>query len=146
MIYDPKNSLQKNQAIEKMKYFLSKGKRFELKVKNDKRSISQNNYLHLILSFFGIETGYTLQEVKQDIFKKHVNPTLFYEGEFDGIVKIERWRSSASLDKAEMTLAIDRFRNFASKELGIYLPEPEDLVLLQEIERELSKSKNQEHI
>jgi hypothetical protein len=71
---------------------------------------------------------------------------LFYEGEFDGVVKIERWRSSASLDKAEMTLAIDRFRNFASSELGIYLPEPEDLVLLQEIERELSKTKNQEHL
>lgn len=146
MIYDPSNKLQVKQAITKLNLFLSKGKRFELKAKHDRRSISQNNYLHLILSFFGLETGYTLQEVKQDIFKKYVNPTLFYEGEFDGVVKIERWRSSAALDKAEMTLAIDRFRNFASKECGIYLPEPEDLVLLQEIERELSKSKNQEHI
>ena len=45
-----------------------------------------------------------------------------------------------------MTLAIDRFRNLASKELGIYLPEPNDLVLLQEIENELSKHKNQEHL
>jgi hypothetical protein len=146
MIYNPENKLHQKQAIEKLKYFFSKGKRFELKAKNDKRSISQNNYLHLILTWFGVETGYTLEEVKQDIFKKHVNATLFYEGEFEGIVKIERWRSTTNLDTAEMTLAIDRFRNFASKELGIYLPEPNDLGLLQEIENELSKHKNQEYL
>lgn len=146
MIYDPSNPLQQKQAIEKLKYFIRKGKRFELKAKQDKRTVSQNSYLHLILTWFGIETGYTLEEVKQDIFKKHVNPALFYEGEFDGVVKIERWRSSANLDTAEMTLAIDRFRNFSSQELGIYLPEPGDLALLQEMENEISKHKNQEFI
>lgn len=146
MIYDSSNKLHQKQAIDKLNFYFSKGKRFELKVKNQKRSISQNSYLHLILSWFGVETGYTLEEVKQDIFKKHVNPTLFYEGEFEGIIKIERWRSSANLDTAEMTLAIDRFRNFSSKELGIYLPEPNDLALLQEIENELSKHTNREHL
>jgi hypothetical protein len=146
MIYNSLNPLHQKQAIEKVNYFISKGKRFELKAKNDKRSISQNSYLHLILAFFGIETGYTLEEVKQEVFKKHVNSALFYEGEFDGVVKIERWRSTADLDTAEMTLAIDRFRNFSSQELGIYLPEPNDLVLLQEIENEISKHKNQEYL
>jgi len=146
MIYILENELQKKQFIEKVKFYISKGKRVELKVKNDKRTISQNSYLHLILTWFGIETGYTLEEVKQEIFKKHVNSNLFYDGEFDGVVKIERWRSTANLDTAEMTLAIDRFRNFSSQELGIYLPEPNDLVLLQEIENEISKHKNQEFI
>ena len=146
MIYNPENKLHKHQAIEKLKYFFEKGKRFELKAKNNKRSISQNSYLHLILSYFGVETGYTLEEVKQDIFKRHVNSHLFYDGEFQGVVNIQRFRSTASLDTAEMTLAIDRFRNFAGKELGIYLPEPHDLVLLQEIENELSKHKNQEYL
>jgi len=149
MIYDPSNSLQQKQAIAKLKYFITKGKRFELKAKQDKRTISQNSYLHLILTWFGIETGYTLEEVKQEIFKKLVNPTLFYDGEFEGNIKgfkIERWRSSANLDTAEMTLAIDRFRNFSSQELGIYLPEPGDLALLQEMENEISKHKNQEFI
>lgn len=146
MIYNPTNPLHQKQAIEKLKYFFSKGKRFELKAKHDKRSISQNSYLHLILTWFGIETGYTLEEVKQEIFKKHVNANLFYDGEFDGVVKIERWRSTANLDTAEMTLAIDRFRNFSSQDLGIYLPEPNDLVLLQELENEISKHKNQEFI
>lgn len=146
MIYNLENQLQKNQFIEKVKLFISKGKRVELTVKHPRRSVSQNNYLHLILTWFGVETGYTLEEVKQDVFKKHVNPNLFYEGEFGNVVKIERWRSTKHLDTAEMTLAIDRFRNFASQELGIYLPEPNDLIGIQEIENEISKHKNQEFI
>ena len=146
MIYDPKNPLHQKQAIEKLNYFISKEKRFELKAKNDKRSISQNSYLHLILSWFGVETGYTLEEVKQEIFKKHVNSSLFYDGEIKGIVHVSRWRSTADLDAAEMTLAIDRFRDFSSKELGIYLPEPSDLAILQDIENQLSKNKNKQYI
>ncbi len=149
MIYDPKNKLHQKQAIEKLNYFISKGKRFELKAKQDKRSISQNSYLHLILTWFGIETGYTLEEVKQDIFKKIVNSATFYEGEFEGKIeglKVERWRSTASLDALEMTLVIDRFRDFSAKEFGIYLPEPSDLVSLQEMENEISKFNNQQHV
>lgn len=148
MIYNLENLLDKNQAIEKMKFFIEKKKRIELTVKNPKRSISQNSYLHLILSWFGVETGYTLKEVKEEIFKKHVNPALFYDGQKEKIHGIitEHWRSTSNLDTAEMTLAIDRFRNFASKELGIYLPEPKDLDSIQQMENELSKRKNQEHL
>lgn len=149
MIYDPKIELDCKKAIEKLKHFISKGQTFELKAKYPKRSISQNSYLHLILTAFAIETGYTLEEVKQEIFKKHVNSDIFYEGEFEGAipgVSIQRFRSSANLDTNEMTLAIDRFRNFASLELGIYLPELTDLVILHQIEQEISKQKNQEFI
>ena len=149
MIYNPKNQLHRKQAIDKLNYFITKGKRFELKAKQDKRSISQNSYLHLILTWFGLETGYTLEEVKQDIFKKIVNSATFYEGEFEGKIKglkVERWRSTASLDTLEMTLAIDRFRDFSSRECGIYLPEPSDLVSLQELENEISKFNNQQYL
>jgi hypothetical protein len=41
-----------------------------------------------------------------------------------------------------MTLCINRFRDYASKEAGIYLPEPSDLVLLQEIEIQINNNKN----
>lgn len=142
MIYNPENPLHKKQAIEKLKYFFSKGKRFELKAKHERRSISQNSYLHLILTWFGIETGYTLDEVKQDVFKKHVNPEIFYEGEKEGFITIQKWRSTSDLQTSELTIAIERFRNFASQELGIYLPEPDDLALINEIENELSKAQN----
>jgi len=43
-------------------------------------------------------------------------------------------------------LAIDRFRNFSSQELGIYLPEPKELALLQDLENEISKHSNQEYL
>lgn len=149
MIYNASNPLHQKQSIEKLKYFIANEKTFELKAKHPRRSISQNSYLHLILTWFGIETGYTMEEVKQEIFKKHVNSALFYDGEFEGKIqgfKIERWRSTASLDTAEMTLAIDRFRNFSSQELGIYLPEPKELALLQDLENEISKHSNQEYL
>ena len=146
MLYNSNNPMDVQNAITKLKYFIEKKAVFELKQKHPKRSISQNNYLHLILTWFGLETGYTVDEVKQDIFKKHVNPTLFYEGEFGSMIKIERWRSTASLNTAEMSLAIDRFRNFASAECSIYLPEPKDLVIIQQMEIEISKRKNQEFI
>lgn len=149
MIYNTSEPLERNQFIEKAKYYIQKGKRVELKVKHPRRSIAQNSYLHLILTWFGLEIGLTMAEVKLEIFKKHVNPTLFYDGEVESKVPgitVERWRSSASLDTAEATLAIDRFRNFASVECGIYLHEPTDLVAIQQLENEISKHQNQEFL
>ena len=142
MIYNPEKQIDINRSIEKIKYFIANNKVFELTEKRKKRTISQNSYLHLILAGFALETGYTAEEVKQDIFKKIVNPNTFYEGEFGELVKIERWRSTANLNTQEMTLCIDRFRDYASKEAGIYLPEPIDLVLLQDLEIQVNNNKN----
>ena len=146
MIYDSTKKDDCTNAIEKLKAIISKGQKFELKVRHPKRSISQNSYLHLILSWFGIETGYTLEEVKQDILKRYVCSEIFYDGEIGEKIKIERFRSTASLDTYEMTQVIEKFRTFSSKEFGIYLPEPNDLVAIQQLEIELSKQKNQEYL
>lgn len=147
MIYNPNKEIDVQNAMSKIKWFISNHKLFELKEKRRKRTVAQNSYLHLILSWFGLQTGYTLQEVKQDIFKKHVNPELFYEGDYNGgIVQIDRWRSTADLDTKELTLAIDRFRDFSSREVGIYLPEPKDLAMLQDMEIELSKQSSKQYV
>lgn len=140
MLYDCSNALEKKKAKARCDYLIEKGKVLEIKEKRPKRSYSQNNYLHLILSYFGLQTGYTLQEVKQEIFKKIVNPSIFYEGEFGEVVKVERWRSSADLNTLEMTTAIDRFRDYSTAQAGIYLPTPDDLVSLREIEREIENN------
>ena len=142
MIYNPQNRIEVNRAIEKIKYFISEGKIFELKEKRKRRTISQNSYLHLLFSWFALETGYTTDEVKQDIFKKIVNPNTFYEGEFGRLIKIERWRSTATLNTEEMTLCINRFRDYASKEAGIYLPEPTDLVMIRQLEIEVTNNQH----
>lgn len=141
MIYNAEKQIDIQRAVEKIKYFIAKKQLFELKAKRVRRTISQNGYLHLLFGWFAFETGYTTDEVKQDIFKKIVNPNTFYEGEFGTLIKIERWRSTASLDTAEMTLCIERFRDYASKEAGIYLPEPNDLVMIRQIELEIENNK-----
>lgn len=138
MIFNAEIELDRFRAKERLEWLIENQKVFELTEKKKRRSISQNRYLHLILSWFGVEFGYTLEEVKQEIFKKHVNPEIFYQGEKNGIVKIQEWRSTASLDTGEMTTAIDRFRDFSAKN-GCYLPEPGDLVLIQQLENELGK-------
>lgn len=143
MLYDTSNKLDKNRAIEKFKYLISKGKIIELKEKRKIRSISQNSYLHLILSWFALEMGETLKYTKETTFKKEVNPDIFkYEfvNRKTGEIRTE-FKSSSLLNTKEMTTAIDRFRNFASTEFGIYLPEPKDLVSLREMERQIENQK-----
>lgn len=141
MIYNGSKPIDKQRAIQKLNYLLANGKTFELTEKKKTRSISQNSYLHLLFSWFALETGYTSEEVKQEIFKKIVNPNTFYDGEYGELVKIERWRSTSNLDTKEMNLCIDRFRDYSAKEAGIYLPEPHDLALLDEIKLQIENNK-----
>lgn len=145
MIYNTDTELGLESAKTRFKWLLDNKKTIELKEKKKRRSISQNRYLHLILSWFGVEFGYTLEEVKQEIFKKHVNAEIFYQGEKNGIVKIEEWRSTASLDTGEMTTAIDRFRDFSAKN-GCYLPEPKDMAAIEYMENELSKRNAKQYL
>ena len=53
-------------------------------------------------------------------------------------------RSSRDLDTAEMTITIDKFRNYSSKEAGVYLPGPDEKRFLQQIE--IDASKNQQYL
>lgn len=143
MLYDLSNELDKNRAIEKFKYFLNKKKIVELKEKRKIRSLSQNNYLHLILSCFALEMGETLEYTKREIFKIQVNPEIFYYDFINrktGEIRKDL-KSTSTIDTKDMTTAIDRFRNFASINFGIYLPEPEDLVNLREMERQINNQK-----
>lgn len=109
----------------------------ELTEKKPRRSNQQNAYLHVILGYFAMETGNTLEWVKQQYFKKLVNADIFIrEQEDKWLGRMKVLRSSADLDSAEMTTAIDRFRNWSSSEAGIYLPSAneEDMLSLMEVE------------
>lgn len=140
MIYNTSNLVERQKAITRIKKLLENKAVIEITEKKPTRTIKQNRYLHLILGFFASETGYTLEEVKQEIFKKIVNPALFYEGEIGEIVTIQRWRSTADLDTLEMTQAIEKFRDYSSAEAGIYLPSPDEKDFLLQIEIELKNN------
>lgn len=140
MIYNLSIDYEKQQAVTRFKNLLDKGKKVELKVKHPKKSVSHNAYAHLLFSWFALEYGDTMEYIKQEVFKKLVNPVIFkteFVNEKTGEVR-ESWRSFADLDSGEATIAIDRFRTWSSKEAGIYLPEPGDIAFLEEIEKQIS--------
>jgi hypothetical protein len=106
----------------------------------EKRTNPQNSYLHLILGWFAIESGNTLEYVKQNYYKRLVNPVIFIRTKDDKYTgKTEVLRSSADLTTAEMTTSIKRFRNWAADEAGIYLPESGEDEFLKHIQSEIQK-------
>ena len=142
MFYNAEKPIDVQRAIVKFKHVIEKKKPFELTQKKEKRTLNQNRYLHLILSFFALEYGETLEYVKLEFFKKLVNKQIFEYERINvktGEIRID-YRSSASLNTKEMTDAIERFRNYASKEAGIYLPTPKEGIMLKEIELQIKNN------
>jgi len=140
MIYDLKKETDKSRFKRRCNELFEAGKVVELTEKKEKRTIRQNRYLHLILGWYGIETGNTVDYVKENYFKRLCNPALFVTYKEDKhLGQVEVLRSSSGLDTGEMTLAIERFRTWSAMECNIYLPDPEDLSFLREIEIELER-------
>lgn len=134
MLYDLKKNMDTERFKRRSEQLLKEGVVVELK-KKVKRSTSQNSYLHLILGWFAMETGYTLDEAKQ-LYKKIRSDIFVYEKNGKEFI-----RSSADLDSHEMTVTIESFRTYSSAEAGIYLPEAGEHLFLQEIELEISRNK-----
>ena len=141
-LYDTSNPLQKEQFKTRSAKLAESGKIIELTEKKLKRSSNQNRYLHTILAYFAYETGNTLEWVKQQYYKKLVNPSIFIRERDDKYLgRIKILRSSADLDSAEMSTSITRFRNWASAEGGVYLPSADEERLLQLMEIEIERNK-----
>lgn len=142
MIYDLSNPYEVEQFKNHVKKCLDKSYVVTLSRKFPQRSLKQNNYLYLILSYFSAESGYSVDEVKIDYFKKTCNPDIFYrERENKRGTKIKYLRSTSELDTGEMTLAIHRFRLWSEFEAGIYLPSAEDGEFLIHCEKEVERNK-----
>lgn len=142
MIYDTSNPLDKANFLLRAKNLAESGKVIELTEKKPRRSLPQNKYLHVLLAYFGTQTGNTLEWVKQQYYKKLVNPDLFIREKEDKYLgKIKVLRSSADLDTSEFSLSIERFRNWASQEAGIYLPSADEYIIIQQMEIEIERNK-----
>ena len=140
MFYDLSNPSELKAAETRFSFLAGKGKSITLIEKRKKRTFRQNKYLHLLLGFFGLETGYTLDESKQ-IYKKTSPDIYFYTKNNRPFI-----RSSADLDTKEMTLSIERFRNYSSEKGGIYLPSPNETEFLENIENQLERYENKVYI
>lgn len=126
------------RAKEYLERLMSKNNLIELKKISPKRSLSQNSYLHLLLSAFGAHFGYTLEEAKL-IYKQLNKDIYFYTKEVRG-KKWEFMRSSADLNVEEMTKSIDILREWSDK-AGYPLPTATDEGWLREIENAIEQSR-----
>lgn len=141
MIYDSNNPVDAQRAEKRFRQLMDGKKMFEITEKAS-RSLSQNNYLHMIISFLAIELGETSEYVKDMYYKLAANRDMFLIDKQDDRIGTVRWlRSSSTLTKEEMNLSIDRFRAFSSKVCGVYLPEPNEEEFLKSIMVEINRNK-----
>ena len=125
MIYDLSNPFQLEDYKQYVNKLYEQGAVVEVRKINPKRTLKQNAYLHIILSYFAAEYGCSLQEAKLQYFKREVNPQLFVKKKINKYgIEIETVRSTSDLDKEEMRVAIERFRNWASPMM--YIPSADE--------------------
>ena len=137
MKYNLKNDFDK-ERFKKRINFLYGNERVVILQEMTKRTTKQNNYLHLILTAFALETGYTLECVKRNFFKLEVNKDLFLTEERGNFGTKQALRSTSQITKENLSIAIDRFKKWSSDN-GIYLPEAEDEEYLAHLEIEASR-------
>lgn len=141
-LYNLKNVYDRKKFKEACNQMVLKNEYVELKKKNTQRSLAQNSYLHCLLGYFASEFGYTLEEVKFDIFKKICNRDIFERKRLNRRGQVVTYiRSSTELDKAEMTTAIERFRNYSSAQCGLYLPTPHEGEMLFSAQQQIEQCK-----
>jgi hypothetical protein len=142
MLYDLHNALQIENFKIRVEKFLQKKAVVELTEKKERRSLAANAYLHVILSYFAAVTGNTMSYVKLNYYKLHCNRDIFVVEQDDKLIgKKHIIRSSSTLTSDEMSLSIERFRNFASVEAGIYIPSGEESLALQQCRIEIERNK-----
>lgn len=133
MKYDPNNSIDKNKAQMTFDKFLEKGWKFEMKRIFEKRSVSQNNYMHVCIDIAAIHFGYTTEEMKK-VFKRDAK--MFYEKNGEKFLI-----STAELKIDEMTGFIDYIRTKCGKD-GCYIPSAEEYLTNKfSIDREIEQHK-----
>lgn len=94
----------------------------------------------MLLGIIALDQGLTIDYVKEFYYKRLVNPDIFVVTKEDKILgKVEILRSSKDLTKEEMRISIDKLRNWASSELGCYLPSADEESLLQQAEMEIQR-------
>lgn len=142
MIFNLNNPYEVDKYKEYVNKLFKERAIVEVKKRLPNRTLAQNSYLHLLLGFFACETGYSLEEVKLEYFKKTCNRDLFERKKVNKQgIEVTYMRSSSELTTSEMTTAIERFRNYSLSQAGIYLPAPNENQFLVYIEQEIERTK-----
>ena len=114
---------------EVINYLIQQGKdniKYKLVEYREKRSLSQNSYLHCIFSFVAEYwwTWYTAEQIK-DVFKQKFLSE--YDAKFDCYVT----KRTRDLNTKEMTDFIENIRVFCSEFLQLEIPNADEKRLLE---------------
>ena len=133
MIFKTSKTLEANQLKMRVDKLIEKGAMVELKEKRKKvnRTIDQNAYYHLIITFYGSEVGYTSEEMKM-IIKTEISPEI-YQYEKGGHIF---YKSSADLSLVEMKLSIEQILHHAALH-GIYIPSSGEHLAIQQMQESI---------
>jgi len=117
--YKIKSLFDLNKAFEELKAITdySKSKTLTFEDNAPLRSLSQNAYLHVCISIFAIETGWTLSEAK-DLLKDLCD---FAHYEKNGHYFL---KETSKMNSKELTDFIEWIRNYAGMN-GINIPDAE---------------------
>ncbi len=141
MLFNLSNLVDKQKAITRFKILLDKKATIDLTEKNT-RTPKQNKYLHLLINYFACIMGEESEYCKIHHFKIGANKALF---EYERINKVTgefrlALKSSKDLSTKEMTLAIDRFKDYSAKN-GIHLPDATQKDFITEVTQEIERNK-----
>ena len=135
MLYDLKDILEANDFKIKCRQLVEQRKQVELIVKQKKRSIPLNSFLHVVISLFAINFGYTLVEAKT-LLKRMCNFMIY---EKNGQKFLRRTRD---LDNIECSTFVEWIRNYSANQ-GHYIPDADEYKKNNfAIDKEIIKHKN----
>ena len=142
MRYDGSNELHAAQARARLEKLIRDKKVFDLTEKKPQRSLNQNAYLWLTISYWGVQTGYTKNE--SEAVYKNVNKDIYYVKKELAGENVVYVRHTYELDTAEMSKSIDKWRNWASQNesFPVYIPSPDEYRLVSLMEMEVERMKH----
>jgi len=115
-------NLKSDFGIERAKSYLDKlitsGAKVKIEKVSGKRSTSQNSYVHVLFTLYGLEVGLTIDEAKG--FVKRSCGWMRYDKNGHTFVK-----KTSDLNTKEFSQFVDWFRNWSAQQ-GIYLPSADE--------------------
>lgn len=143
MLYDLTTEIGKSRLRKRVSDAIDKGALVDFTEKKPLTTPPQQNYLHLLLGYFALETGNALDYVKRTYFKAHCSPDIFIVEQYDEILgkSTKSLRSVTDCTTEEISIAIERFRNWSSSTAEIYLPDANEDKFLNEIRYEMDSKR-----
>lgn len=130
MKYELKKSYDQQKALEYLHKLIESESKCEVKKIHPKRSVSQNSYLHVLFTLWGNEWGYTIDEAKREV-KYALGYTyrkIAHKEKVMDIGNAEQYRKTSDMDSKELTIFIEKFRDWSAQTCGLYLPSSDEFL------------------